>query len=77
MKHNIVIKHLLSAHFSEIGNESNLPDVSSVVVSGLIVVKSMPITTEAIIRKTTKIIKKLIFTFLMTNFFIYVQFYLI
>ena len=59
MKHNIVIKHLLSAHFSEIGNESNLPDVSSVVVSGLIVVKSMPITTEAIIGKTTKIIRKI------------------
>ena len=72
-----MIKYLLSAHFSEIGNESNLPDVSSVVVSGLIVVKSMPITTEAIIGKTTKIKRKIDIDIIMTSFFIYVLFYLI
>ena len=72
-----MIKYLLSAHFSEIGNESNLPDVSSVVVSGLIVVKSMPITTEAIIGKTTKIIRKIVIYIITTSFFIYVLFYLI
>ena len=40
------MEHLRSAHFSETGRDKSLPDVSSVVVSGFDVVKSMQATVE-------------------------------
>ena len=49
------LRYLRSAHFSEMGNDRSLPDVSSVVVSGFDVVKSMQDTVEMTIKYTNKL----------------------